>query len=222
MRISELARRSGVPVATVKFYLRERLLHDGALTSATQARYDDTHLARLQLIRALLGPGGLTVAKAREVLAAIDDPPESVHELLGVASVAVSGPIPHLDHAYVHELMRRWGWQVDEKDCMTHAALAEALAGLEAAGFSLADGAMDAYQQHMWQIAEEEVAGVPTDSVDAMVRYVVLGTVLVEPLLLVLRRMAQQEASARRFGAAPPPAPPRPSRPSPGADCSDE
>ena len=29
MRISELSRESGVPVATIKFYLRERLLHDG-------------------------------------------------------------------------------------------------------------------------------------------------------------------------------------------------
>ena len=43
------------------------------------------------------------------------------------------------------------------------------------------------------------VAGVPTDSAEAAVRYVVLGPVLVEPLLLALRRMAQQEASARRF-----------------------
>jgi hypothetical protein len=32
------------------------------------------------------------------------------------------------------------------------------------------------------------------------VRYVVLGTVLVEPLILALRRLADQEASARRFG----------------------
>jgi hypothetical protein len=28
----------------------------------------------------------------------------------------------------------------------------------------------------------------------------VLGTVLIEPLLLALRRLAEQEASARRFG----------------------
>jgi hypothetical protein len=34
------------------------------------------------------------------------------------------------------------------------------------------------------------------------VRYVVLGTVLVEPLLLALRRLAQQDASRRRFGPA--------------------
>ena len=30
--------QAGVPVATVKYYLREGLLHEGELTSATQAR----------------------------------------------------------------------------------------------------------------------------------------------------------------------------------------
>jgi hypothetical protein len=34
------------------------------------------------------------------------------------------------------------------------------------------------------------------------VRYVVLGTVLAEPLLLALRRVAEQVASAERFGEA--------------------
>ena len=32
-------------------------------------------------------------------------------------------------------------------------------------------------------------------------RCVVLGTLLIEPLILNLRRMAQQEESARRFGS---------------------
>ena len=52
----------------------------------------------------------------------------------------------------------------------------------------------------MAAVAAVEIAGVPTESAAAAVRYVVLGTVLVEPVLLTLRRMAQQEASARRFG----------------------
>jgi hypothetical protein len=34
----------------------------------------------------------------------------------------------------------------------------------------------------------------------AAVRYVVLGPMLVEPLLLALRRVAEQIASAKRFG----------------------
>src|SRR5690349_17506711 len=113
MRISELSRRSGVPVATIKFYLRERLLHDGELTSVTQARYDESHLARLQLIRALTGPAGLSLAKTREVLALIDDPPAPTLDLLGTAHAIVSqppDPFPPLGR--VDAALSALGWEV--------------------------------------------------------------------------------------------------------------
>ena len=92
MRISELSSQTGIPVATIKFYLRERLLQEGARTSATQAQYDESHVARLRLIRALLGSGGLSVAAAHQMIRAIEEPPPSVHELLGVAARAVARP----------------------------------------------------------------------------------------------------------------------------------
>ena len=92
VRISELAARSGVPVATIKYYLREELLPPGSLTSATQASYNESHLERLRLIRALIGPAGLSIAQTRRVLQSVDSPPESVHELLGVAAEAVTRP----------------------------------------------------------------------------------------------------------------------------------
>jgi DNA-binding transcriptional MerR regulator len=200
VRISELSSRSGVPVATIKFYLREHVLHDGVRTAATQAQYDETHLARLALIRALIGVGGLSIARVQQVLHSIEHPPESLHDLLGMATAPTAPPADAgQDHDRVHALMREWGWRIEEKDCPTHGALAAALRALDDAGFVLPDEALRMYQQHMAQIAEYELATVPTDSPEAAVRYVVLGTVLPEPLLLVLRRMAQQEASARRF-----------------------
>ena len=51
---------------------------------------------------------------------------------------------------------------------------------------------------------------MPKESAAAAVRYVVLGTVLIEPLILNLRRMAQQEESARRFGSVAKTGGPRP------------
>ena len=203
MRISELSQQSGVPVPTIKFYLREGLLHEGVHTSATQAQYDDSHVARLRLIRALVGPGGCSIATVRRVLQAIDDPPPSINDLLGVA-MAGSGPPAerHPDHDRVHQLMQRWGWRITDKDCPTHDALAEALGAMEAAGFVLPESALEMYKKHMEQVAAYELATVPTGSAAETVRYVVLGTVLPEPLMLALRRMAQQEASARRFGEA--------------------
>jgi DNA-binding transcriptional MerR regulator len=201
MRISELSTQTGVPVATIKFYLRESLLPEGVRTSATQAQYDESHVARLRLIRALLGPGGLSVAAAHRVIQAIEEPPASVHELLGVAARAVARPGVVTDgDPRVEELMQRCAWQIDEKDHPTYAVLEEALRALDEAGFELPEGALDVYVEHMRQIAEYEIENVPTDSPTAAVRYVVLGTVLIEPVILALRRLAQAEASARRFG----------------------
>lgn len=201
MRISELSSQTGVPVATIKFYLRASLLPEGVRTSATQAQYDESHMARLRLIRALLGPGGLSVAAAHRVIQAIEEPPPSVHELLGVAASAVARPVVVTDgQPRVEELMQRCAWQIEEKDHPTYAALEDALRALDEAGFELPEGALDVYVEHMRQIAEYEIENVPTDSPTAAVRYVVLGTVLIEPVILALRRLAQAEASARRFG----------------------
>ena len=199
MRISELSRTSDVPVATIKYYLRERLLPEGRRTSATQAQYDDSHLARLRLIRALLGPGSLSVARAREVLGHIDHPPSSTHDLLGLAQSAVTPPASDIELGEVHRLMSGWGWQVDEKDCDTQASLARALLAIKESGLELPEGMLDRYAEQMFSLASYEVASVPSASPAEAVRYVILGTVLLEPVLLALRRLAQQEASARRF-----------------------
>lgn len=203
VRISQLAAATEVPLATIKFYLREHLLHEGQLTSATQASYDDSHVRRLKLIRALLGPGGLNIATTRELLQHIKSPPESPHELLGIAHQAVLPPAADgADLTQVRDLMDRWGWRIHPDDRRTPAALAQALQGLADAGFELPEDALDDYARAMSEIATMEIEGVPVDSAEAAVRYVVLGTVLVEPLLLALRRLAQQDASTRRFDDA--------------------
>jgi hypothetical protein len=100
----------------------------------------------------------------------------------------------------VRELISRLGLQIDEKDYSSCAAVDDALRALDEAGFELPAGALEFYLDQMRQIAQFEIDNVPTDSPTAAVRYVVLGTVLIEPLLLALRRLAEQEASARRFG----------------------
>ena len=85
MKISQLAEASGVSVATLKYYLREGLLHSGQVTSRTQASYDDSHLERIRLVRALTEVGGLSLAATARVLQAISAP--SV-ERLGVLGAA--------------------------------------------------------------------------------------------------------------------------------------
>ncbi|MDT0276745.1 MerR family transcriptional regulator [Blastococcus goldschmidtiae] len=200
MQISKLARRSGVPVATVKFYLREGLLPPGELTGATRARYGEQHVERLGLIRALLGPGGLSVATARTVLEAVDAPATSMHQVLGTAHCtlpAVGPDVPH-DLGQARELLRRHGWRVDDDSPALH-ALAAALEALRAAGAPPSDELLDRYAEAAGRLGEQDVADVPTGSLAEAVRFVVVNTVLLEPVLLTLRRLAHEDASRRRF-----------------------
>jgi DNA-binding transcriptional MerR regulator len=71
MRIAELSRRSGAPVATIKYYLREGLLAAGTLTARNQATYGSEHVARIRLIQVLTGMGQLSLGAARDVLSAL-------------------------------------------------------------------------------------------------------------------------------------------------------
>ena len=53
LRMSELAKASGVPVPTIKHYLREGLLPDPVKTSRNMAYYPPEFVARIQLIKRL-------------------------------------------------------------------------------------------------------------------------------------------------------------------------
>jgi DNA-binding transcriptional MerR regulator len=189
MRISELARRSGVPVGTVKFYLREGLLPPGVATSPTQAHYDEAHVARLRLVRSLVGAGGLSVARARTVLAVVDDPSVSVPDALGVAHAALSGAAgdaPDLGRA--REQVQRWGWTVDG-DSTALADLARALEGTRAGGVAPSDEVLDRYARAARKLARKTVPDVAAEAV--------VSAVLFEPVLLALLRLARQDSAGR-------------------------
>lgn len=210
MRISELATRTGVPVATLKYYLREGVLHAGLSTSATRATYDATHIARVHLIRALIESGGLSIAGVRRVVRALDAPPPSWHDLLGEAQATLVEP-PVGDGAVpagagaaggdgedpASDLLERVGWQCDPAcpavDQLRQALLTAQRAGVLPDGESLVD-----YAGALARVAEVDVRNVPRDPAAAM-EFVVVGTVLLEPVLRALRLLAQQDASARRF-----------------------
>lgn len=200
MRISELAARTGVPVPTIKYYLRERLLPEGERTAPTQAAYGQRHVERLQVIRALIG-SGVSIAETRRVLAALDTPSPSALDLLASAHAAITPPADEsLDLTRAMELATGLGWEPGTCDERVLYAVARALKGLEDAGFAVPTDVMKTYLASIRAIADAEIAGVPVDSAEAAVRYVVLGSVIVEPLLLALRRVAEQVSSAKRFG----------------------
>ena len=199
MRISELVAASGVPLATVKYYLREGLLHPGVATSARQADYDESHLRRLALIRALTDVAGLSLQNARTVLHLIDAPSADLFETLGQAIGALP-PYPQAadDFPRARAALEQLG-QVYEPTYPAVAQLEQALAAAEAAGMPLSDERLEVYGRHIMAIAEADIAGAPASPATA-VEYAVLGTALYEPVLAALRRLAHQDAASRRLG----------------------
>lgn len=201
MKISELSRETGVPVATLKFYLREGLLQPGKALSRTSADYGDEHVERVRLVRALTDVGGLSLATVGRVLAVIDEPGQGPVEVLRVASRSLYGE-EYLDDSSARDEepaspVASWlagrGWLVTPQDPAV-AALEKAWAACETAGLGLTEEHLDRYADASEHIAQIDVSTVPRDPSGA-VRQVILGTVLIEPVLGALRRLAQQHVA---------------------------
>ncbi|MET9777761.1 MerR family transcriptional regulator [Streptomyces sp. NPDC006367] len=209
MRIGELARRTGVPVPTIKYYSREGLLPPGERTSPNQVAYDDSHVRRLKLIRAMLEVGGLSIAAAREVLAEVDSPHRTVHGALGVAQSAVTRSASERGsqedweraEAEVSDLVRRHGWTAKPENPGW-----QALVQIVVTYRDLDRGdllvLLDRYAAAAGELAVAELATLAdTPSTDGKVEGVVLSTVLGDAAMSALRRIAQEDVSARLPGS---------------------
>jgi DNA-binding transcriptional MerR regulator len=201
MRMSELGATSGVAVATIKFYLREKLLQPGTRVSANQSDYTVRHVERLRLIRAITEVGGLSVASAAQVLAAIDSD-EGLQKTFAVAQRVVSAPIQPEDVdddavARIDAVLE--GWRVSP-DNPGRLAAATVLTTFEGVGQFAARGWFERYAEAALLVAEADL-----DEVDARAdrtaktETVVVGTVLGDALFSGLRRAAQEHVSAVRY-----------------------
>src|SRR5688500_14947364 len=90
MRISDLSRKTDLPISTIKFYLRDGLLPPGESTCRNQARYGDSHLRRLGLIRSLTTVGRLDLTSVRTLLLAVEDEQLPLAELYVAVHRSVS------------------------------------------------------------------------------------------------------------------------------------
>lgn len=193
--MSELVDRAGVPRATIKFYLREGLLTPGvgptpdAPTAA--ADYTEDHLERVQLIRALTG-ASLPIGRIRTVLDALDATSETLYPAMGRALRALP---PYLDESdeplRALRILQRSGQTVDGPAARQ---LEHALRAADAAGVPLSDDDVVNYARAVRVIAEGEWARVAEQGDPrSAVRFAVLGTVLYEPVIAALRRLAHQD-----------------------------
>lgn len=214
MRIAELSRVCGVTVPTIKYYLRDGLLPAGELTSRNQAQYDERHVRRLKLIRALIDVAGLSIASVRDVLAAIDSTGLSRHNVLGKAQRGIASPPALADDdpalapadAELADLVDRLGW-LAKPDNPSWRAAAEVIATIRSLGADVVLERLSGYARAAHDAAELDVdmaAGI--GELDQLVEFAVLATLLGDTLLAALRRLAQEDVSARRL---------RPTRPEP-------
>lgn len=196
MLMSELSRRTGVGVPTLKFYLREGLLPAGEALSQTRADYDETHVRRVGVIRALTETVGLSVQQARGVLAVVDDPGPSMFDAFGRALGHLPPQVAEAeDYPRARAAIDRLGWMYDPRYVAVR-QLDQALEAAEAMGVPLDADRLDVYAPRVRAIAEYDIARIPADP-QAAIEYAVLGTAAHEPVLAALRRLAHQDLAAR-------------------------
>ncbi len=207
MRMAELSAESGVPVATVKYYLREGLLPPGERTSPNQARYSAAHVQRLRLIKALTEVGGLPLASVGVVLSAIDGD-ETPHRTMGVVQEELAGPAPKVSGeaaewatGLLEDLVRGTGWKLHGSGSPTVANLVAALATAKELGHGKLTERLGEYARLAMRVAEldvEAVAGLT--SADKIIEAGLVATVLGDRIFAGLRHLAQEQVSREVLG----------------------
>ena len=125
-----------------------------------------------------------------------------MHEVLGAAHSALVPEAPAASpqsKERVDRLLADLGWLVHEGSA-DRTLLAGALDALEDVGYRLDDKLLQAYAEAAQQIGDTEVAHLPAKDRAGAVEAVVVVTALGGPVLLALRRLAQESASAHRYG----------------------
>jgi DNA-binding transcriptional MerR regulator len=82
LKISELAERSGVSVATIRHYLREELLPEPVKTSRNMAYYPPEFVDRIRLIKQLQEERFMPLRVIRELLESEDAEPERLRAMI--------------------------------------------------------------------------------------------------------------------------------------------
>jgi DNA-binding transcriptional MerR regulator len=204
MQVSELVRTTAVPLATVKYYLREGLLPAARKVTARSSEYGEEHVRRLVLLRLLRDVGAVPVARLRALVEAVDDPGLSEHEVFARATDAIaSAEVPHHAadeeaRALVAEVLDAAGWSGVRRDAVDVDNLARVVTQLRQIGhFEVSEQSLAYYAAAADAIGRAEVASLPAHA-DRVARLeaMVAGTVGFGQVLTILRRLAEEHHHA--------------------------
>jgi DNA-binding transcriptional MerR regulator len=188
-----------MPVATVKYYLREGLLQPGEVTGPRRAEYDESHVRRLQILRLLREVGGVPVTNLRLVMDALDDESLPIHDVMTLtADVISAGPEPGDQEPasleVVDAVVRAMSWDRLRPESVDRLRLAALVSLLNGPGMLGADvNVLTYYGQLADQLAKTEIAMIdPTRERAELLEDMVTGSVVYGQVFTLLRQMGHE------------------------------
>ncbi|BDR53955.1 transcriptional regulator [Bombiscardovia apis] len=215
MKLAELSRESGVSAASIKYYLRLGLLPAGEKVSARVSEYSPAHLKRLRLITNLVHVVGLSIAQTEQVLSSIDQADLSLEGAIEQATVALPSATAseqaedsrcrlrckraeasdRKQLAAITEELKDCGFDdVPDLEYVRH--LERAILAAREAGLAVDQQMLAKYSAAARTLASIDFEHIPTDDRDNAIDISILGTVMLEPIILGLRRLAHRELIA--------------------------
>ena len=198
MLVSELAERADVPLATVKYYLREGLLPPGDVVGPRRAEYDETHVRRLQILRALREVGGAPVSALQTIVDAVDDESQPVHQVLCQISDALSPPLPvdgpgAAAREMVDDVIARAGWTGVRPDAEARDRLAALIQLVSGDLLTVDEEILGYYAKLADELSRTEIAFVDTmKDRKGMLEDMVAGEAVFGEILTLLRRLGHE------------------------------
>lgn len=197
--ISVLSQRSGVSIATIKYYIRE-----GLIRSNQDPRADDAEtVEQLRLIRGLVHVVGLSILQVRQILALVQDPAAnpatSMTDVTVVLPLAGARPTERsakdADLASARAALASAGFD-DLPDVPYVTQLLAAISLAEDCGVGMDADHLATYAAAARACAEADFDNLPLDSPGKAAQAAVLGTAIYDPILVGLRRLAHRERAA--------------------------
>lgn len=205
VQLKELSRQADVSAASIKYYLRERLLQPGVSRHATLAEYGDEHLLRLRLVQALRNVVGLSIGQIKTLTVLVDDPATEFGYLLGRTQSLVLGY--NFSQAHEHPLtsgvVQSRGWP--DVDTDARKALNAQLERMESLGIDVQPHIVENYAAAVDTVAQQDLSSITdTGNRDQAVLTVAVGVHQYSTLLVRLLALAQTSASISRYGSGAP------------------
>jgi DNA-binding transcriptional MerR regulator len=205
MQLRELSTLTGMPIASIKYYLREGILPAGSRVSATRSDYSEAHVRRIKTIQTLRSVNGLSVAQIREIVALVDRGASRVEILRGLQREiqALGGPLPGQTGAGNAVVSQR-----GRPDIPTAAqgALEDHLEHMGALGITIPSEALETYSRAVELIANVDVNDAASaEDLDTLVTRSAIGMHMHSQLVLKLLALAQASRLITLYGPGPVP-----------------